>query len=49
MHDETMAAELWRVSEDLMRDYLVSHTGADYNDFERGMLEWNNNKSMQEQ
>ena len=49
MHDETMAAELWRVSEDLMRDYLVSHTGADYNDFERGMLEWNNNKSKQEQ
>jgi NAD(P)-dependent dehydrogenase (short-subunit alcohol dehydrogenase family) len=49
MHDEAMAAELWRVSEDLMRDHLLSHSGPDYNDFERGMLEWNKNKSKQDQ
>lgn len=35
LHDETMAARLWQVSEDLTRDYLVSHSGPDWNDFER--------------
>ena len=39
MHDEAMAAELWRVSEDLTRDYLVSHTGPDLNEFERALQE----------
>jgi len=39
MHDEPMAEKLWRVSEDLTRDYLVSHDGADYNDFERALME----------
>jgi len=49
MQDEAMAEELWRVSEDLMRDHLVSHSGPDYNDFERGMLKWNENKDKSEQ
>ncbi len=37
MHDESLADELWRVSEDLTRDYLVSHDGPDFNDFERAL------------
>jgi NAD(P)-dependent dehydrogenase (short-subunit alcohol dehydrogenase family) len=37
LHDEAMAEELWRVSEDLTRDYLVTHTGPDLNDFERAL------------
>ena len=45
MHDEAMAEELWRVSEDLTRDYLVSHDGPDLNDFERALQE---RKSRQE-
>jgi hypothetical protein len=39
MHDEAMAEELWRVSEELTRDFLVSHDGPDYNDFERALME----------
>jgi len=39
LHDEAMAAELWRVSEDLTRDFLVSHDGPDLNDFERALQE----------
>ena len=39
MHDEAMAEELWQVSEDLTRDYLVSHDGPDYNDFERAAID----------
>ena len=39
LHDEAMAAELWRVSEELTRDYLVSHDGPDWNDFERALQE----------
>lgn len=39
LHDETMAAELWRVSEELTRDYLVSHDGPDWNEFERALRE----------
>lgn len=39
MQDAAMAARLWEVSEDLTRDYLVSHSGPDYNDFERAGLE----------
>jgi NAD(P)-dependent dehydrogenase (short-subunit alcohol dehydrogenase family) len=35
LHDADMAAELWRVSEDLTRDYLVTHRGEDLNDFEK--------------
>jgi NAD(P)-dependent dehydrogenase (short-subunit alcohol dehydrogenase family) len=35
-----MAEELWRVSSELTRDYLVTHTGADLNDYERGILKW---------
>jgi len=37
LHDAAMAAELWRVSEDITRDYLVSHDGPDLNDFERAL------------
>ncbi len=37
MHNESLAEELWRVSEDLTRDYLVSHDGPDLNDFERSL------------
>jgi NAD(P)-dependent dehydrogenase (short-subunit alcohol dehydrogenase family) len=39
LHDAAMADELWRVSEKLTREYLVTHTGPDWNDFERSMLE----------
>jgi NAD(P)-dependent dehydrogenase (short-subunit alcohol dehydrogenase family) len=39
VHDEAMAERLWQVSEDLTRDYLVSHSGPDYNDFERALME----------
>ncbi|MDH3532621.1 MAG: SDR family NAD(P)-dependent oxidoreductase [Gammaproteobacteria bacterium] len=37
LHDAAMAAELWRASEDLTRDFLVSHDGPDLNDFERAL------------
>lgn len=40
MHDEALAEELWQVSESLTREYLVSHEGADLNDYERGAQEW---------
>lgn len=36
LYDEAMAEELWRVSEELTRDYLVSHDGPDLNELERG-------------
>ncbi len=39
LHDAAMAERLWQVSEDLTRDYLVSHTGPDFNDFEKALLE----------
>lgn len=39
LHNEAMADELWRVSEELTRDYLVSHTGPDLNDYERALQE----------
>ena len=39
LHDQAMAAELWRVSEDLTRNFLVSHDGPDWNDFERAIRE----------
>lgn len=39
LHDAAMAEELWRVSENLTREHLVTHTGPDWNDFERSMLE----------
>ena len=39
LQNEDMAERLWQVSEDLTREYLVSHSGPDYNDFERGMIE----------
>ena len=39
--DAAMAEELWRLSTDLTRDYLVTHTGADLNDYERGIQKWN--------
>jgi len=34
LHDEAMAEELWRVSEGLTREHLVSHSGPDLNAFE---------------
>ena len=39
MHDEVMAEELWRVSEQLTREYLVSHDGPDLNDYEKAVQE----------
>ena len=39
LHDKDMAARLWQVSEDLTRDYLVSHDGPDWNDYERAIRE----------
>jgi NAD(P)-dependent dehydrogenase (short-subunit alcohol dehydrogenase family) len=39
LHNAAMAARLWQVSEDLTRDYLVTHTGPDLNDFERALQE----------
>lgn len=39
LHDQAMAARLWQVSENLTRDYLVSHDGPDWNDFERAIRE----------
>lgn len=39
LHDEAMAEELWRVSAELTRDYLVSHSGPDLNDRERAAQE----------
>ena len=35
IHDEAMAERLWRVSQDLTAGYLVTHTGPDWNDYER--------------
>jgi len=44
LHDKVMAEELWRVSEDLTREHLVSHTGPDFNDFERAARKRRANK-----
>lgn len=40
LHNEAMAEELWQVSEDLTRDYLVTHTGPDLNEYERALQEY---------
>lgn len=37
LHDAAMAARLWEVSEDLTRNYLVTHRGPDYNDIEKAL------------
>lgn len=37
LHDADMAARLWQVSEELTRDYLVTHRGADLNDVEKAL------------
>jgi len=39
IHDEAMAERLWQVSEELTADYLVTHTGPDWNDYERAARE----------
>lgn len=39
LHNEAMAEQLWRVSEELTQDYLVTHTGPDYNEFEKALME----------
>ena len=39
VHDAAMAERLWRVSEELTAEYLVTHTGPDWNDFERALRE----------
>ena len=39
VHDEAMAERLWIVSEELTRDFLVTHTGPDWNDYERAARE----------
>lgn len=38
LHDAAMAERLWEVSDRLTSDYLVTHTGPDYNDFEKALL-----------
>ena len=43
MHDTAMAARLWQVSEALTADYLVTHEGPDWNDFERAARERSGN------
>jgi len=40
MQDAALAAELWSVSENLTREYLVSHDGPDFNDYERAVRKW---------
>jgi NAD(P)-dependent dehydrogenase (short-subunit alcohol dehydrogenase family) len=42
LHNEAMAERLWQVSEDLVGDYLVTHTGPDYNDYEKALIERRN-------
>jgi NAD(P)-dependent dehydrogenase (short-subunit alcohol dehydrogenase family) len=42
LHNEAMAERLWQVSDELVKDYLVTHTGPDYNDFERALMERRN-------
>ena len=37
--DAAMAERLWTLSEDLTRDYLVTHTGPDWNDYKRAARE----------
>jgi NAD(P)-dependent dehydrogenase (short-subunit alcohol dehydrogenase family) len=39
LHNRAMAERLWEVSESLTRDYLVTHTGPDLNDFEQALQE----------
>ena len=39
LYDEALAEELWRVSEELTRDYLVSHDGPDLNEYEKAVQE----------
>lgn len=50
LHNEAMAEELWRVSEDLTSEYLVTHTGPDLNDFEKALQEHRriNNESTEQ-
>jgi NAD(P)-dependent dehydrogenase (short-subunit alcohol dehydrogenase family) len=45
LHDAAMAEKLWAVTEDLTRDYLVSHRGPDLNDFEKAAREHSLNES----
>jgi len=44
LHDLAMATKLWQVSADLTRDYLVSHAGPDWNDYERAVRDHTANK-----
>lgn len=37
MHDRAQASRLWLLSEDLTRDYLVTHARPDWDDFENGI------------
>lgn len=39
LHNEAMAERLWQVSDELVGDYLVSHSGPDYNDYEQALIE----------
>lgn len=39
LQDAAMGARLWQVSEDLTRDYLLTHTGPDFNDYELALRE----------
>ena len=37
LHDDEMAARLWQVSEEMTREHLLTHRGADLNDFEKAL------------
>ena len=39
VHNEAMSERLWQVSEELTREHLVTHTGPDWNDYERAARE----------
>jgi NAD(P)-dependent dehydrogenase (short-subunit alcohol dehydrogenase family) len=46
LHNEAMAERLWQVSDELVSDYLVTHTGPDYNDYEKAVIERRNADSQ---
>jgi NAD(P)-dependent dehydrogenase (short-subunit alcohol dehydrogenase family) len=39
LHDKAMAERLWNVTEEMTREYLVSHRGPDLNEFEKSVQE----------
>ncbi|MEM7431840.1 MAG: SDR family NAD(P)-dependent oxidoreductase [Pseudomonadota bacterium] len=39
IHNAAMADRLWAVSTEMTREHLVEHRGADYNDYEKSLME----------